>query len=62
MPAGDFWSVNPTTLDGRPALTKRLDSLDSDMKELRKLVEELQKTATRIIERQKSAGDSSKKD
>jgi hypothetical protein len=32
------------------------------MKELRKLVEELQKTATRIIERQKSASDSSTKD
>jgi hypothetical protein len=60
--AGDFWSVNPKTLDGRPALTQRLDSLDSDMKELRKLVEELQKTATRIIERQKSASDSSTKD
>ncbi len=35
-------------------LTKRLDSLDSDLKELRKLVEELQKAATTIIERQKS--------
>ena len=31
-------------------LDKRLDALDSDIKELRKLVEEVQKIATRIIE------------
>jgi hypothetical protein len=37
-----------------PDWTKRLDTLDSDLKELRKLVEELQKAATRIIERQNS--------
>ncbi len=41
-------------------LTKRLDSLDSDLKELRKLVEELQKSAAKIIERQKSSADSPK--
>jgi serine protease Do len=38
--------------DGGSALDKRLDSLDSDIKDLRKLVEALQKTATRIIEQQ----------
>jgi S1-C subfamily serine protease len=41
-------------------LNKRLDTLDSDLNELRKLVEELQKTATRIVERQKGTGDSPK--
>jgi PDZ domain len=43
-------------------LTNRLDSLDSDLKELRKLVEALQKSATKIIERQKGDGDRSSKD
>ena len=41
-------------------LTKRLDSLDKDLKELRKLVEQLQKSATTIIERQRSSADSPK--
>ncbi len=35
-------------------LSKRLDSLDSDIKELRKLVEEVQKIATRIIEQREN--------
>ncbi len=46
--------------DAGTELSKRLDTLDSDLKELRKLVEELQKTATSIIERQKSTADSPK--
>jgi membrane-associated protease RseP (regulator of RpoE activity) len=45
-----------------PDLTKRLDTLDSELKELRKLVEELQKTATRIIERQKTGSDATTKE
>jgi serine protease Do len=38
--------------DGDSALNKRFDALDSDIKNLRKLVEDLQKTAARIIEQQ----------
>ena len=43
--------------DAGPALTKRLDSLDSELKELRKLVEELQATAAKIVEREKGEQD-----
>ena len=46
--------------DGGQALTKRLDTLDKDLKELRTLVQELQKTAATMIERQKSGGDGPK--
>ena len=41
--------------DAGPALTQRLDALDSELKELRKLVEALQKTASMIIEQKKSS-------
>jgi C-terminal processing protease CtpA/Prc/cytochrome c553 len=46
--------ANQQSQTASPDLAKRLDTLDSDLKELRKLVAELQKAATRIIEREKS--------
>jgi hypothetical protein len=58
-PLGAYLSYLPVISDQQSksqesgsALEKRLDSLDSDIKNLRKLVEELQKTATKIIEQQ----------
>ncbi len=53
-------NVGQKPADAGTELSKRLDTLDSDLKELRKLVEALQKTATSIIERQKSTADSPK--
>ena len=54
----DLWVENPganqKSQTTGPDLAKRLDTLDSDLKELRTLVEELRKAATSIIERQKS--------
>ena len=44
--------ANAKPHDGGSALNKRLDALDSEIKGLRKLVEDLQKTATKIIEQQ----------
>jgi membrane-associated protease RseP (regulator of RpoE activity) len=51
-----------TPQDGDATLNKRLDALDSELKELRKLVAELQKSASAIIERQKSTSDATPKD
>jgi membrane-associated protease RseP (regulator of RpoE activity) len=56
------WLSNQKPQDGDAALNKRLDALDSDLKELRKLVGELQKTASTIIERQKRTSDAAPKD
>jgi hypothetical protein len=56
------WHSSQTPQDGDATLNKRLDALDSDLKELRQLVEKLQKTASTIIERQKSTSDNTPKD
>jgi membrane-associated protease RseP (regulator of RpoE activity) len=56
------WYSNQKPQEGDAALNKRLDALDSDLKELRQLVEKLQKTASTIIERQKSTSDAAPKD
>jgi hypothetical protein len=53
-------NVGQKPLDAGTELSKRLDTLGADLKELHKLVESLQKTATSIIERQKSTADSPK--
>ena len=46
---------SPKSQDAGPALTQRLDALDSELKELRKLVEALQKAAATIIEQKTSS-------
>jgi serine protease Do len=48
---------NQKSQDAGPALTQRLDALDSELKELRKVVEALQKAATKIIEQKKSSAE-----